>query len=401
MSFEKPQQSESRQYLEQKERKQALREEVAENHKKLARFQIVFRNEVMRNPDIDPEKLRKIMREELGDGPSFTNWDLYFDSVIDEYSRRRAMVKELRKEYPNDFDLFNAVFSFIPRDTIEIDQGPATLYFKCYGNQDYLDAVVGTYTRHLDSNTISDQYEGLNLSAGAMVSDSQLSSPDLYGIALIENSGHKWLREEDSSNNTKRHEELHAWNSLFEELGVSLDLEILKERIKPAENATGEDYEKLFENFIAGSGAYNLAKDEIFAHYNEHGNPAYTIRVLKESPLYSYLGNTREALIKEADNWPEFQRAPYLTAIENVFLIKYGKNIENAVLALDTLVKEFNLSPIEAISLVRFKEIAEWPELVSGYREAHEGKAYREYRQAEDENAEKLEKFSKQGAETR
>lgn len=149
------------------------------------------------------------------------------EDVLRQYIEKHAKLREVRSQYSDDADLFEALFGRKPHGILKVWEGPITLYIQCHDPEDYTfissqEYLSGRPTSKEDKK-ISQMSSGVNVNATLI--------PGLEGAITVENAHgisrrdfrqlikdpkkyhDEWL--EDQKRSTYFHEEQHAIKRLF------------------------------------------------------------------------------------------------------------------------------------------------------------------------------------------
>ena len=385
-------------------RKEALgewKEKYAKQKETLANFQEEMIGRIRQCPDMHLDNFRFIKEEanRLGFTPEQKENIL---SIFNAYARKHNEVASIRREHPNDGELFEALFKSAPKGKIEVVEGPMTLYFKCFNVKDY--ALIYSQSFSGDKEFTEHDINVANMSQGCSIPTAPIKG--LEGCIIAENrfvmnkrfqsvegfskvyspARNEWIDEKianenilATSENTRIHEEQHAIKRLF--FDRLLRRNTFKELLS---SKTDNEREKWLANYLRytrQSAAEPRAKDEILAFFKDGTNPTETLKYLteskKEGGLYDYLDD---------DNieWPS--RLQYMLQVENykklydktrnkIYTEEYHALIENSIHNAEFL-EQNGRTKEQVIALLINEPLSKWAKvvgrLVAGKRIAKE-----------------------------
>lgn len=303
------------------------------------------------NPDISDDDLKtKFISRTERFNLSPRQIDLA-NKAIDKYVIMHKSVSEYREMFPDDRDLYQAVFGCLPEGRVEVKVGPMTLYFICYDAKDYARIYSG------QTNPDEETVRTARLSGG--VFKSGISIKDVSGVIIAENRF--GVPPMYYSDKVYIHEEQHAIHRLFEKpMSVaSYDTTVFKE--------TDPEIKKMlilryFRFIREGIGEHRVA-DEILSFKKDGQNNAIIINSLvkseEEGGLYDFFKNEKKRLLDKFGEIPEID-----SLINKVFVTEYQEMISKALSAFDELTGTLGLSKEEAIAFLTMISIRYWPKMV-------------------------------------
>lgn len=285
------------------------------------------------------------------------------NDLLRAYAEKHACVQNVREQYPDDEELYCALFGRKPRGSLEVVAGPITLSFQCKDIEDY--AYIYGLPLSLSRETTRTDIVKAAMSDGVYLRG---FSPvlGLGGTIIALNSSDFSFPstfEEKSTRDIKKileHEEQHALNHFF---GATKREGVQKE-FRPART------EK--ERWLAlKSGARvrreeNIdehAKSEIIARFKSGESPGEILQTLKD-PLYDHASLDENPAIKHFTKvWGKKFEPEIKKAIEEAYGREYQSLLSKSVGALDALEKNgYSAEQIIAIliqePLVRWEKVA-------------------------------------------
>lgn len=348
----------------QEERPRALRrfkEKFTYQQAGLAEMQERLVRLIRSNPDIPIEKLSQ-EAVEFRNKYGFTyNQHLITKKVLEKYVDKHQAVREIRKEYPDQNELFQALFGRPPHGKIEVVEGPMTLYFRCHDLEDY--ALIYSEAFLAGRELIVEDMESADMSGGVSIGTSL--APGLEGAIIAEKAEGRPFSDPDA----KRiliHEEEHAIQRLFEE---TRRRESALQELRKA--GTDKERELLIKRYCRwlGEPAEERAKNEILAYFKS-GDSAMDIfmNLTRINGLYDYNAEHREELPEFlAEEIGEEHRPLIEKAVRDVFSYEYSSLINRAIRAFATLREKliiYGYSPQEAaekaVLILNTKPLPKW-----------------------------------------
>lgn len=219
------------------------------------------------------------------------------EKILTEYTHKHEAVRAIRKEYPDDRELYQNLFGVAPKGEIEIIEGPMTLYLRCHDIEDY--ARIYRHTNS-DQNPSQQDIEIADMSGG--VSIGTAPTPELMGTIIAENAKGRPLNHFTVP--ILRHEEQHAIKRLFvEHYEVARLWEALEAIEQTGKVENRADMLKLFtKRYLRRGREYNgeeRAKDEILAYFKGGDmQPSQILETLtlsrEKGGLYDYFTEKKE-----------------------------------------------------------------------------------------------------------
>jgi len=292
--------------------------------------------------------------------------------ILLEYEKKHKKIKEVRRRYPNDKDLFNAVFGRPSEGEVEVHEGPVTFYFRCQNFDDYTFIYSQKFLKKEEVSSIDKSVAGF--SRGVSIKTSLI--PGLEGSIIAENSGKFGYRFKKFSDfkRTHAHEKEHAFQNIFEAVDlkrfVSEKFIERSFRINLKEAQTDEKKERIVKKFLRQrrAGAENRAKNEIFSFFKGGGwTPEQILKILTDPRgSYNYLADDKLMMkLWFSDKVygcyvGEFAPA----AVDKVYGDEYKQLLKDAIGSFERLMNK-GYSKDKAIALLIYKPLSSWGKTVS------------------------------------
>lgn len=281
-------------------------------------------------------------------------------SITQEALNKRELIHKAREQYPNDNDLFEAIFGKGPSGKIEIVERPFIFLVRCYNLEDYIGI-------HRGSEKYSESVRDMVAGTSAVVSEDP-KLPGLEKLIVIENMNSKSYTEA----HILVHEERHALNSIlgdtfFEKLpakeGVYSELKQYLEGQKSLDHFDA-NYREVVDNHLMLIRKFSETrlKDELVAYTAEGDeNAGYGDLSLRanEGGIYDYCVKDIDYLksifptILAGDLSWEFSE------INKIFVSEFSLLRQNAWSA-GLILKDFGYSNNEAAAFLAKIPLNEW-----------------------------------------
>ena len=299
-------------------------------------------------------------------------------SFLGRYVEKHKFIKEIRKQFFDDIDLFEDFFGRKPLGKIEVLEGPISICFRVYNKKDfaYLYSPAFLERRSPTKKEIQESED----SGGFFIEESRAHR--LKGVVFIESVDAKEDFIEDSKN-VFNHEERHIINFLFEKpfKGTPVyenEVDKISMRLKMAEN-DNERRLVIRQYFLYIRTDFdNLAKGEIIAYLTDSDNyfDDYFLEEIifvltgskKDGGIYDYYSRDRSIIRKYAFNditkiiGRKFM--PLIRSVVNeVFVDEYKNIITEAVNSLKSL-RDKKYSKEQIIALMQNEPLRKWRKVV-------------------------------------
>lgn len=354
--------------------------------------------QVTANPDISVEELEKTFlhaAQKYGLQESFAKPPTQLGKyrlMAEDYVAQHKAVEELRQKYPNNNDMYKALFGAEPKGDIEIIKGPMTLYFRCHDNRDYVRIYIGGDPEDpnisQEQKPMVDKLVNRAMSTGGASLSANIAGLD-WTIIVEKSEGRPFDMVAQS---TYEHEVQHAMKRLFRRDEISARRVATFSALKSAEDPSQKA--ECLKDFLEAVRLEDeeKTKDEIFAYF-KGGTPVQQIQdiLLKkqaEGGLYDYFyehtrikeppgQNLKQKLSETID--PQVVAATF----DKVFSEKdYRYTVKSAVRAFAHLTQA-GLSNNEIIALLVDKDLSRWPiERQRSLEQKNERSSVREFNHA-------------------
>ncbi|MBI4114532.1 MAG: hypothetical protein HY445_01665 [Candidatus Niyogibacteria bacterium] len=363
---------------ERREKLKEFKEKLAYQKIGLAVMQEKIVEEIRSHPDESSQTLSQYAQafeKQYG----FTSDQIeLIEQMIETYASAHQQVKDVRKKFPNDSDLFQAMFKVQPKGNIEVIEGPLTLYFRCHDLEDYTIIYSGVWRR---SRGITDlDIQEANSTGGVSIGRVPVNGQSCFVIA--EKAEGQSFQDAQS---ILAHEEQHAIKQLFDDNEFDFDQSRPQwaKMIEAVEN-NDEDREFWIKQCLRDDRHFleRYAKDEILAFMKQENNfdsdypqlvnqGIYNVltRPVSRGGIYDYFGDPRFGDIKNRNidavvrGVGEELRPEVERMAKEVFESEYHAIIKNSLDAYMTLKeKGFTLEQITAILLK--EPLSKWQRVV-------------------------------------
>ncbi|PIT88300.1 MAG: hypothetical protein COU29_00715 [Candidatus Magasanikbacteria bacterium CG10_big_fil_rev_8_21_14_0_10_36_32] len=349
--------------LPHEERKEALeeyKEKLAYQKEGFAEMQVKLIELVRQNSDATFEELNDKALE-IGYNFGFTeNQQRIIQFILEQYMEKHQQIRELRKSYPDDKELFKAIFGREPKGDLEVIESPIILYFRLHNEVDYTVIRSGAYKDNrgitdediksaIKSRGVNIQQININYNGEQMVLKNIICAEQARGIEF------NFDRQA-----TFRHEEQHAIENLLVDTKASDMMPFLK-----AQN--DDERQKTWRGFLQDRcrrfQAYT--KDEILAFLRGGNRKLKSIYeqltcLSEKEGLYDFLTRFGETDREYVTKMPENFQPTALKILEDVYSRdNFNKLIKNGLNAYTRLVKG-GYSKEMAINLLSTEPLVKW-----------------------------------------
>ncbi len=329
---------------------------------------------VRNNPDASAEDIYKAV-EKLGAkyGINEEQKDIAKEVAL-KYEYKHQKIKEVREKYPEDKELFKALFGRYPEGNIEIIVGPITFYIRCQNKKDY--SLIYTENFFGDEEK-ADSKEKMEIKRSAGISIKSSLIPDLEGTVTAEKSGWWGFNHKDfvDSASIYKHEEQHAIRNLFDK---QVTVFFFPKRLKATK--TDEEKELVVKNFLRFKREKfdEAAADEMLAYSTDHTTPKEIYAVLtRKGGNYDYFDeeekNKLEAMLNSAkedgllgklgEKSDEDFEKWIQNLVKEIYVTEYSRLIMDGVESLEKLQK-MGYSRQKTISLLTHEPLSRWKKIV-------------------------------------
>ena len=335
---------------EKKQKLQEFKEKLAHQKEGLARTQEELINAIRDNPDITWKELYgKALDLLIKYGADEQKEKVR--EILSRYYWRHQAIKKAREQFPNESQLFEAVFGQFPRGKIEITEGPVTLYFRCHNLKDY--AMISEQTFLTGREPTWSEMKAAKSEGGVSISTSLIKN--LQGTIIAERAMGDFG---DVQREIYVHEEQHAIKRLFDERPVR------KLTSSETEDSLIERLRKSRENI-----AELKVKDEILAYmkegrFNANGVFNNLIRPGKNGGLYDYLVNEkREIIAIHSKGKSRDEKSDLIKMVKQVFETEYHKLIRDGIRSFQDLI-DHGYTTEQTLAILNAEPLAKWLKVV-------------------------------------
>jgi len=364
----------------QNARLEKYKNELIKQKEGIAEIQTDLENQIRKNPDLSQEELIKTV---LAKAPKYKlseNQLALFQETLNKYVERHQAVREARKKYPRDKELFKACFGKEPTGFVEIMERPANLHFRCDNLTDYawIYKLKFSEPKQKQNITMSD-IKSADKTGGFFLSRSCLL-PSLNYAITVEKTGLQTTNRPKSERIIK-HEEQHSIYKLFKEQRLRNSIErILTEpeiREKINQELRDKKSPKILVDYLRTirEDFENFAKNEILAFYKS-GDPFFRAidHLLMPRGLLDYFYQNKEYIHKILQNrlTPETvkrHKKEIERILKQVFVDEYHQELFDNVYAIRALEK-MGKSRNEIIYLLITEPLSRWSKLVERIKTA-------------------------------
>lgn len=220
------------------ERKELLRvykEKLMEQKRGIAEMSAFLTEKIRENPDMTPEKMNAIVEEFSGRLKMNGDQREITHQILEKYRNAHEAVNKARKDFPDDTELFRALFGQSPKGEVEIIAGLMTLCVRFYDLEDYASFFHGKHLSQFASPLSGEEKDSANRSGGC--AGIPVLIPELSGLVIAEKVTTASAGKRDQG--IYDHEEQHAINRIVQR--------ITREKFSFAEN--GHETEELVKRY--------------------------------------------------------------------------------------------------------------------------------------------------------
>ncbi len=339
-----------------REKLREFKEKLAYQKEGLARTQEELIKTIRENPDITwPELYGKALDLLVKYGADTEGNQIKIDEILRGYYKKHWFIKKARERFPDDNNLFEAIFGRPPQGRIEVIEGPVTLYFRCHDIRDYALISQQTFLDYRDPTMT--EIRATKREGGVSISTSLI--PNLRGTIIAERARGEFT---DNQKAIYIHEEQHAIKRLFDERPIKT----MWKTTWPYEMDTS--LTKQFR-IIREQMAELRVKDEILAYMKEgRRDPEEIFKILtmsgQDGGLYDYLEDEKRELIAlHSRNKSPDEQKMITETVKQVFETEYHKLIKDGIDAFQDLIDN-GYTTAQTIALLNAEPLARWPKIV-------------------------------------
>lgn len=353
---------------ERAEKLDKFKEKLSFHKEGLGQMQERLIQEIRKNPDASFEELYQ-MALQIGARYGMNEQQRETaKEILQTYTEKHAKIRELRERYPNDKDLYRALFGQNPKGRVEVITGPITFYFRCQNLDDYTRIDSQSFWRGTDI-TAKDRKEA-KVTSGVSIATSLI--PGLEGAIIAENSSSMGgigyaFKSLSGFHSIHPHEEQHAIKRLFSDKVVEHST---LERLESA--TTDKERERALKSYLRHRRQdyfENRAKGEILAYFKGGNDSAQTIVEILIKPqekqgLYDFLADDEDYIKNRLAGklGSQFQNL-IDKAVNEVYRVEYKQLLKDATRAIWQL-KKTGHSTDKAISILIHEPLSKWKKAV-------------------------------------
>lgn len=219
------------------EKLEEYKRELIRQKQGIAEIQNNLEQQIRGNPDLNQEELMKTVSAKAPEYRLSDNQLNLFQETLNRYVEKHQAVREARKQYGDDRELFKACFGKKPEGVVEVIEGPVTLYFRCHDLKDYAWIKREKFLQPPKKQKIKRSDLNIAKNSGGYFPPCLIPSLD-NAITVLNASLTQLLSPDDPwIKGTQIHEEQHAINRLFKEQWFDATLSQVK-----------SIYDKVFED---------------------------------------------------------------------------------------------------------------------------------------------------------
>jgi len=363
------------------ERLKKYKEELIKQKEGIAEIQEDLEKQIRENPDLNQEELMKTVLAKAPEYRLSENQLDLFKKTLNKYVIRHQAVREARKKYPYNQELFKACFGKEPEGGIEIIELPASLHWRCHGLRDYAWIKQQKFSLPPDQQKLTRTDLKLADSSGGCLVLSCLM-PSLSNAITVENAEKKPI-ESPRAQAVLQHEEQHSIYRLFKEQLIrgsvnQLFKNPLTQKLLIEELSRNQKPDFLLACLRSErEHIFNKVKDEILAYYKGIRPLEYIkemlLRPSMEGGSYDYFYHAKDYLenaLKERLTPEIFKKNKknIEKILCQVFIEEYADEIIKAINSINKLEK-LGKSQKEIIYLLITEPLSRWDKLVQRMKE--------------------------------
>jgi len=352
-------------YLPKTQRKGALevfKKKLAFQQERLGSLQEQIIDIMRKNPDASMETIYNVALDIGSNFGMSEDQKKLTHSIIKTYTEKHQKIREVRREFTDDRELFRALFGRLPMGKLEVIEGPITLYFRLQNIKDY--AFLRSNAFLQNRNPEPKEIRSAQMSGGVALRETLV--PGLDWVAIVEKSSSsisgRDFKPKKPIERVYWHEEQHAIKRLFatqrrwQATWVSL------------ENAKNDqERQEALKNHlrIRRLQAEEYARDEILAYF-KIGELKYTYEnLLEEGGLYNYFTDDEEdlktRLKKVLAGYPQ---SLIDGLVKKVWVDEYRQTLKDAINSLEEL-ENIGYSKDQAISVLIHEPLGRWKKVIN------------------------------------
>jgi ribosomal protein S17E len=342
----------------------------------LAKLQEHLLEEVRKNPDASLEEISRIAGQ-YADSYGFSEKQRnVIQTLTERYIKQHQVVHDLRRKYPDDRELFKALFGKEPKGRVKIFEEPMMFYVRIFHPTDFAGASLNKYQRG-EKVTFRNIVSSSITTSGIVLENVLI--PELKGAVIAEDATllAKLLTLEIFPSKTLyRHEEQHV----IENLAADITRQEMKTTYKLALDDDKRSQERTLKKFFRWCRQFGEGhtKNELLA-YLKTGEGSLWILYIMMKPealggLYDFFSEVVKKYIDRLSNdFGENIRPVAKRAAWAVFKKEYFQLLRNSIAAYGALKKQ-GYNHEEVTAMLMYEPLRKWPRVVKRQAEAKKGK---------------------------
>lgn len=319
---------------------------------------------VEKSPDLTTELLTAIVADEAPKYRLNETQIRFFFLALREYTSRHQKIRELRRQFSSDEELFEHCFSKKPTGKIRVMEGPLTLHFQCYDDQDLAFVYSNKYlARDKGQELTPEDIKKIEDTRGLFVTEGNFAKMLTLAKRPPETEftpEHKIAPEQRA---TFRHEEQHAYYSLYIAPNPhrATFQKFTDQTLPPVEKIK---YLKGYLRHLRFLYMDEKAKNEILAYYKTGRSLHRIEELILTHHAYDYF----PAAKKEAEECLKRHLKEKISDVDSEGLIKdiftnnYTKQIIQAITAIEKL-ERMGYSRKKIILLLSTEPLNKWAKM--------------------------------------
>lgn len=308
-------------------------------------LEFLFRN----NPEIKEEEFLKILNKYETDFSLSGEQKQPFNKVFEEFKIRQKVVNNIRKEFPDDQELYKKLFGAAPEGKIQLISRSATLTFRCEKQSDYL--------RMRSDNKENDTSQGFSTECYL---EDKTGKKVLIPVLGERVEGEFKNIDSYADSDTLIHEEQHAFKNLFN--NPKFNVHFLNKNIEQFSPESQRQEINKFLDYKAQKISFNQVASEILAQFKGSPQRAQFLNDWMENYNFSekVSGDSREYLKERFSGTPLAGKIDEY--VDNYFKNNYNDVVGGGVEAVQNLY-EYYQDPHKVTSLLINENLVNWPKI--------------------------------------
>lgn len=322
-------------------------------------------------PEATKEDLRALFQESAGKEGFSRAQERVVLAALDIVEERRKIIRAVRERFPDDRELFQAVFGVTPIGHVRVEQNPIHLNFVCSNRVDLYRTFHFQKTRLSAFFAVIKELLSSSSKGGTFEEHVNMRLPDLNGMVVVVDESNKDMALGD----VRVHEEQHMIRRIIRASVQKARAEEDGSREQTPETRLVQEYKDVIENDIA---------DELLAL--NKGGVRTTSNIMASSYFLQIIGSYTGALQEQIsrlkkDDEPATDKGISRTELEYIlrelnsraYQEKLWEETKEANIAYGRLVNIGGRSHEEVTALLEVEPLRRWRRLeimIQGPREA-------------------------------